>query len=115
MNSTYWAPFPAHNTREVQELAMGLINSKAQKVDLNMAPGTKHCEYKEYIQEASMQLSKNIAICKEVTIMYVTKIVTIWHSLTVTSLHMSMYCLTQTNLANVDISIGFWGSFYLVH
>jgi len=42
MNSTYWAPFPAHNTREVQELAMGLINSKAQKVDLNMAPGTKH-------------------------------------------------------------------------
>ena len=45
MNSTYWAPFPAHDTRVVQELVMGLINSKAQKVDLNMAPGTKHCEY----------------------------------------------------------------------
>ena len=45
MNSTYWAPFPAHDTRTVQELVMGLINSKAQKVDLNMAPGTKHCKY----------------------------------------------------------------------
>ena len=43
-NSTYWAPFSAHDTTGVQELVMGLINAKAQKVDLNMAPGTKHCE-----------------------------------------------------------------------
>ena len=68
MNSTYWAPFAAHNTRTVQvkrstpilcnlirlildlfhkiaqELLMGLMTSHSQKVDLNMAPGTKHCE-----------------------------------------------------------------------
>ena len=69
MNSTYWAPFAAHNTRTVQvkrstpilcnlirlildlfhkiaqELLMGLMTSHSQKVDLNMAPGTKHCEH----------------------------------------------------------------------
>ena len=45
MNSTYWAPFTAHHTNTVQELLMGLISSSAQKVDLNMAPGTKHCEF----------------------------------------------------------------------
>ena len=44
LNSSYWAPFSAHHTRKVQELVMGLISAKAQKVDLNMAPGTKHCE-----------------------------------------------------------------------
>ena len=44
INSTYWAPSTAHDTRTVQELVMGLINAKAQKVDLNMAPGTKHCK-----------------------------------------------------------------------
>ena len=44
MNATYWAPFAAHNTRTVQELLMGLLHSHSQKVDLNMAPGTKHCE-----------------------------------------------------------------------
>ena len=48
MNSTYWAPFTAHNTNTVQELLMGLISSSAQKVDLNMAPGTKHCEFRKY-------------------------------------------------------------------
>ena len=48
MNSTYWAPFTAHNTTTVQELLMGLISSSAQKVDLNMAPGTKHCEFLKY-------------------------------------------------------------------
>ena len=45
MNSTYWAPFTAHHTKTVQELLMGLISSSAQKVDLNMAPGTKHCKF----------------------------------------------------------------------
>ena len=45
INSTYWAPSTAHDIRTVQELVMGLINAKAQKVDLNMAPGTKHCKF----------------------------------------------------------------------
>ena len=48
MNSTYWAPFTAHHTNTVQELLMGLISSSAQKVDLNMAPGTKHCKFLKY-------------------------------------------------------------------
>jgi len=42
LNSSYWAPFDAHDTRKVQELVMGLLSSRSQKVDLNMAPGTKH-------------------------------------------------------------------------
>ena len=45
MNSTYWAPFTAHNTNTLQELLMGLVSSSAQRVDLNMAPGTKHCKF----------------------------------------------------------------------
>lgn len=54
MNSTYWAPFAAHDAKSVQELVMGLINIKAQKVDLNMAPGTKHCEcYQSKVQRVS--------------------------------------------------------------
>ena len=46
INSTYWAPFAAHNSATVQQLVMGLISGRAQKVDLNMAPGTKHCKNK---------------------------------------------------------------------
>ena len=50
MNTTYWAPFTAHHTNTVQELLMGLVSSSAQRVDLNMAPGTKHCKYGDFSQ-----------------------------------------------------------------
>ena len=32
-----------------QELLIGLVNTKAEKVDLNIAPNTKFCKFMNYI------------------------------------------------------------------
>ena len=43
-NSSYWAPFDAHDPTLVQEILLGLSRTPAEKADLAMAENTKICK-----------------------------------------------------------------------
>ena len=44
LNSTFWAPFDAHDPTLVQQIVLGLALSPAQNLDLNVAEGAKRCK-----------------------------------------------------------------------
>ena len=44
-NSSYWAPFDAHDPALVQQILLGLTRTPAEKVDLAMARDTKICKF----------------------------------------------------------------------
>ena len=47
-NSSYWAPFDAHDPILIQEILLGLTRTPAEKADLAMAENTKICEFACY-------------------------------------------------------------------
>jgi len=44
MNSTFWAPFDAHNPDLLQEIILGMTLTAAEKVDTSFAKNTKFCK-----------------------------------------------------------------------
>ena len=47
-NSSYWAPFDAHDPILIQEILLGLTRTPAEKADLAMAENTKICKFACY-------------------------------------------------------------------
>ena len=56
-NSSYWAPFDAHDPVLLQEILLGLTRTPAEKADLAMAENIKICK-----SLASLKLSSAIYI-----------------------------------------------------
>ena len=68
LNSTFWAPFDAHDPTLVQQIVLGLALSPAQNLDLNVAEGAKKCEgiggvgadFGEKLEQQSCPLSTSL-------------------------------------------------------